>query len=114
MIAAPAGAGITRDAFMNKRFVLFASTGVGLGHLLTAIISTAYYAWRTGRVLALDMREVHFFAKNNHAAFFENFALNFPPDLEIITDLEVIDALRRDPDLHYLRAEDRLNTDDPF
>src|SRR4051794_10829193 len=99
---------------MSKRYALFAATGVGLGHLLCAVIRSAYFAWRTGRVLAMDMREVHFFAKYNHAAFFENFTLNFPADLEIITDLAVIDELRRDPDLHYIRLGDELRSDDPF
>src|SRR6185503_15444843 len=34
--------------------------------------------------------------------------------LEVITDLTLIDDLRRDPDLHYLRLDDRLLSNDPF
>jgi Flp pilus assembly protein TadD len=99
---------------MDKKYVVFAATGVGLGHLLSALMSTAYYAWRHGCVLALDMREVHFFAQNNHEAFFENFALQFPPALEITKDLALIELLRSHQDLHFLRLEDRLDVEKAF
>jgi hypothetical protein len=99
----------------DKKYVLFVATGVGLGHLLTAVLNSAYYAWRTGRALALDMREFHYVAGDKHAGFFEHFSLELPSDLEVITDLDVIDRLRHDEDLHFLRNDtERLNVDQPF
>lgn len=98
----------------SKKIVLFSATGVGLGHLLSALISTAYYAWKTNRVLALDMREVHFFAKDNHNAFFRNFELAFPKDLEILISVDEVDLIRKDKDLYYLRVSDTLDVSNPF
>ena len=80
----------------DRKYVLFVATGVGLGHLLGAVLNSAYYAWRTGRTLVLDMREFHYVTGDKHAGFFEHFALELPPDLEVITDLAVIDRLRQD------------------
>ena len=104
-----------RSVGSDRKYVLFVATGVGLGHLLGAILNSAYYAWRTDRALALDMREFHYVSGDKHAGFFEHFALELPPDLEVITDLDVIDRLRKDDDLHYLRiGTDVLNIDKPF
>jgi Flp pilus assembly protein TadD len=99
----------------NRKYVLFVTKDVGLGHLLGAILNSAYYAWRTGRALALDMREFHYVSGNKHTGFFEHFSLELPRDLEVITDLDVIDRLRQDEDLHFLRLDtERLDVDQPF
>jgi Flp pilus assembly protein TadD len=99
----------------DRKYVLFVATAAGLGHLLKALLNSAYYAYRTGRVLALDMRDNLYSTGDKHAAFFEHFSLELPPDLEVITDLDVIDQLRQDEDLHFLKLEtDRLNVDRPF
>ena len=99
----------------ERKYVLFVATGVGLGHLLGALLNSAYYAWRTGRALALDMREFHYVTGDKHAGFFEQFALEVPPGLEVITDLAVVDRLRQDAGLHFLRLDtERLNVDQPF
>jgi Flp pilus assembly protein TadD len=99
----------------DRKYVLFVATAVGLGHLLKAVLNSAYYAYRTGRVLALDMRDNLYSTGDKHAAFFEHFSLELPPDLEVITDLDVVDQLRQDEDLHFLKIEtDRLNVDQPF
>lgn len=99
----------------NREYVLFASTGVGLGYLLTALLNSAYYAWRTGSAFAIDMREFHYVSARKNAGFFEHFALEYPADLEVITGLDTTDRLRQDPDLHFLRLEtERLDVDHPF
>ncbi len=99
----------------DRKYVLMVANSVGLGHLLTAVLNSAYYAYRTGRVLALDMRDNLYSTGDKHAAFFEYFSLEFPPDLEVITDLDEIDRLRRDEDLHFLKLEtDRLDVNKPF
>src|ERR1700739_2590251 len=61
----------------NREYVLFASTGVGLGYLLTALLNSAYYAWRTGSAFAIDMREFHYVSVSKNAGFFEHFALEY-------------------------------------
>jgi tetratricopeptide (TPR) repeat protein len=99
---------------MEPKYLLFDTAEVGLGHLFTAILHSAYYAWRTGRILALDMRRFHYVKENKHATFLENFGFDFPSDLQILTDLEQIDRLRQVEDLHYLTLVDRLNVDQPF
>jgi len=99
----------------DRKYVLFVATAVGLGHLFTAVLNSAYYAWRTGRVLALDMRDYLYASGDRHAAFFEHFSLELPHDLEVITDLDAIDRVRQDEDLHFLKLEtDRLIVDQPF
>jgi len=99
----------------DRKYVLFVTRGVGLGHLLTAVLNSAYYAYMTGRVLALDMRDYLYASGDRHAAFFEHFSLQLPPDMEVITDLDVVDRLRKDDDLHFLQVEtERLNVDQPF
>lgn len=102
------------DVSMDKKYLLFAATGVGLGHLMGAILGSAFYAYQTGRVFAMDMREVIFFDSDNHNAFFENFEVQVPPDLEVITDLDVIETLRREPDLHFLTLSTPLDINKPF
>jgi tetratricopeptide (TPR) repeat protein len=102
------------DGLMDKKYLIFAATGVGLGHLMGAILGSAYYAFHTGRVFAMDMREVIFFDSDSHNAFFENFEVQVPLGLEVITDLEQIEALKREPDLHYLSIATPLDLGRPF
>jgi len=78
----------------DRKYLLFAAKPVDLGHLLTALMNSAYYAYRTNRILALDMREFLYASGDRHAAFFEHFALELPHDLEVITELDAIDRLR--------------------
>lgn len=99
---------------MERKYLLFETTEVGLGHLFSAILGVAYYAWKTGRVLALDMRRFHYVKNDKHATFLANFEFQFPPDLEVVTDLATLDRLRLEPDLHYLTMVDRLVTANPF
>ena len=99
----------------DRRYVLFVATQVGLGHLFTALLNSAYYAWRTGRTLALDMRDLLYFDGDRQAAFLDHFGLDLPPDLEVITDLDTIAQLRADPDLHFLHlGTDQLDISNPF
>jgi tetratricopeptide (TPR) repeat protein len=99
----------------DRKYVLFAAKAVDLGHLLTALMNSAYYAYRTNRILALDMREFLYASGDRHAAFFEHFALELPHDLGVITELDAIDRLRRDDDLHFLQAEtERLIVEQSF
>ncbi len=79
-----------------------------------AVLGSAFYAYETGRVFALDMREVIFFAQDAHAAFFENFELQLPPGMEVITDLEKIDRLKKDADLHFVNLATPLDINRPF
>ncbi len=102
------------DVSLDKKYLIFAATGVGLGHLMGAILGSAFYAYRTGRVFAMDMREVIFFDRDAHDAFFENFEVQVPADLEVITDLVQIEDLKREPDLHFLTLSTPLDIDRPF
>jgi Flp pilus assembly protein TadD len=97
-----------------KTYLIFAATGVGLGHLMGAILGSAFYAWETGRVFCMDMREVIFFGDDAHNAFFEHFRLVVPDGLEVITDLAVIETLTQEPDLHFLRLDTPLDIERPF
>ncbi|HEY1936278.1 MAG TPA: tetratricopeptide repeat protein [Acetobacteraceae bacterium] len=99
---------------IEKKYLIFASTPVGLGHLFTALLNCAYYAHRTKRALALDMREFIYFKSDRQARFLENFAFEFPDDLEIITDLDEIDRLKGSEDLHPVTIDDRLDINKPF
>ncbi|HTW72093.1 MAG TPA: tetratricopeptide repeat protein [Acetobacteraceae bacterium] len=100
---------------MTKKYLLFSCTGVGLGHLFSAALASAYYAYRTGRAIAFDMREFGYAGTNNHTFFFENFGFEFPPELEVITDLDQALNLRESADLRYLRiGHDYLDIHNPF
>jgi Flp pilus assembly protein TadD len=98
----------------EKKYLVFTATAVGLGHLLAAILGSAFYAYRTGRVFAMDMRESAYFSSDSHNAFFDNFELCVPADLEVITDLAVVDVLKREPDLHFITLSTPLDIDKPF
>jgi hypothetical protein len=103
-----------RRSTAPKTYLIFAATGVGLGHLMGAILGSAYYAWETGRVFCMDLREVIFFSNDVHNAFFEHFKLVVPAGLEVITDLAVIEQLKQEPDLHYLQLATPLDIERPF
>src|ERR1700722_12475414 len=90
------------DRTADKKYLVFSATGVGLGHLMGAILGSAYYAYHTGREFAMDMREFAYVKDDNHNAFFANFEVQVPPDLKVITDLAVIEELKLDPDLFFV------------
>jgi len=102
------------QAGVEQTYLIFAANGVGLGHLMAAILANAYYAWRTGRVFCMDMREVIFFSDDAHNAFFEHFRLVVPDGLEVITDLDAIEKLKQEPDLFYLPLTTALDVEQPF
>jgi Flp pilus assembly protein TadD len=98
---------------MDRKYLLFAIATAGLGHVFTSLLNSAYYAWRTGRVLALDMRNFSYFKTDTHAAFFENFGFEFPPELEIITDLTEVERIRTLPDQHCLTYDEQPDPEHP-
>jgi Flp pilus assembly protein TadD len=100
---------------MHKKYVVFVCTEVGVGHLLGALLHSAYYAFMTGRALALDMRRFSYAKRGyGHAMFLENFGWEFPPDLEVISDLDEVDRLVGGDDVHILLMSERLDVTDPF
>lgn len=110
-IAAAAGPASTVE---QRKYLLFPSTPVGIGHLFTAMLNSAYYAYRTGRVLALDMRQSLYFNTNQHAAFFEHFGFEFPPELEVVTDLDEIERIGKIADRTDVSAAQPLDISRPI
>lgn len=98
----------------QPRYLLFIANGVGIGHLFTAVLHSAYYAYRTGRALVLDMREVAYFGSDKHAAFFECFGFEFPPELEVITDQEEIERISKIDDRTWVSGSQPLDVARPI
>lgn len=98
---------------MDQKYLLFVMGGAGLGHVLTSLLNSAYYAWRTGRVLALDMRGFSYFKSDGHASFLENFGFEFPADLQVITDLAEIERLKTIEDQHCLTYDEQPDPERP-
>jgi hypothetical protein len=53
---------------MSGKYLVLPCTEVGIGHLLTVLLHCAYYAYRTDRTLALDMRRFHYTKTDRHVA----------------------------------------------
>jgi len=85
----------------------------GLGHTLFAILNYARYAYATGRVFALDMREFRYLPDPSGLAFFDYFTLDFPDDLALITDLAAIDRLYCGPEIRVWTKIEELASDHP-
>jgi tetratricopeptide (TPR) repeat protein len=110
--AAPPAHGAAHAA--QPRYLLFVANAVGLGHLFTAILHSAYYAWRTQRALVLDMRQVAYFAADKHAAFFECFGFEFPPELEVITEMAEIQRISEIEDRTWVSPTQTLDVTQPI
>ena len=95
-------------------YLVLAVAQVGLGHLFESILHSAYYAHRTGRTLAVDARRFAYAKADRHAAFLTHFGFDFPPDLEVITDLAEIDRLTAGPDTHYLDLQEAMDVLKPL
>ncbi len=62
------------------------SSETGLGHVLISLVNAAVIARSMGRALALDLRAFQYFAEQRHRQFFQCFALEVPPGIEVITN----------------------------
>jgi hypothetical protein len=58
---------------MSDKYLVFTCTEVGIGHLLSVLLHCAYYAYKTNRTLALDMRRFYYAKTEQHVRFLENF-----------------------------------------
>lgn len=117
VIAARAASGQAAGSYQpgsRPLTLLLVATEVGLGHLFVAILNCAYYAHRTGRRFAVDLRRFAYVKSNQHATFLENFGFEFPPELEVITDLAEIDRLKAEPDTHFLNLQERMDVTTPY
>jgi len=99
-----------------KRVLLYrVSSETGLGHVLISLVNAAVLARSLGRALALDMRSFQYFAADRHRQFFQCFALETPPDIEVITNEADIVRLSAVTDRRYayeqLHLRDAANLD---
>lgn len=99
---------------MSNQYVVFSATEVGIGHLLSALLHSAYYAFKTGRKLALDMRRFFYFSTDRHQRFLENFSWEFPHGLEVLTDLAEVERLLSASGTYVLRMDERLDIERPL
>lgn len=84
------------------------SSETGLGHVLVSLLNAAMVARALGRALALDMRSFQYFPDNRHRRFFNCFALEAPPDVEVIIDHDEIVRLSADPDRRFVYEQPHL------
>jgi hypothetical protein len=76
--------------------------GFGLGSALVSVSAYAGYCVRHGMALALDMRQLPYFAIDAQAGFFDALALS-APGLRVIADIAEIDSLAAKPECLKLR-----------
>ncbi|MDR3529540.1 MAG: tetratricopeptide repeat protein [Rhodopila sp.] len=99
---------------MSRKHLVFVCTEVGVGHLLTALLHSAYYAFKTDRTLAIDMRRFFYFRNNRHAEFLKHFGWRFPDELDVVTNLREVDRLVSNPGSRMIVQGDRLDINRPF
>jgi Flp pilus assembly protein TadD len=84
--------------------------GFGLGSALVSVSAYAGYCVRHGMTLALDMRQLPYYAKDAQAGFLDTIGLA-APRLRLIGDLGEIEALASRPDALALHRYQLLSFD---
>ena len=82
----------------QPRYLVYRCGWQGLGHIGVAILNCVRAASLTGRTLALDMRDFHYYRQDAARRFAEHFAFELPSGSTIVTDPDAVREICALPD----------------
>lgn len=82
----------------QPRYLVYRCGWQGLGHIGVAILNCVRAASVTGRTLALDMRDFHYYRQDAARRFAEHFAFDLPQGVAIVTDPDAVAEICALPD----------------